>query len=499
MFKKRIIIMAICLLCITLCCTAALSVSAVESNSYSVTLGSQIISNGKVLFYETISPALIDNPYAADYYPGELTVHISGPIVIEDGGNLTIGTLSLRNPDEAGPVIRGELAENGLIIVKSGGTLNLKTVTLDTTGEGLLIFQEPGGSVNLTDSQIDADLIHWAPPQVENTYQKPRDLFLPEGTLLTADMLPTEMNTFLQYQGVDRWSKIAMSWDLDSYNGQTEGELALTGVFQDEDGNIMASVQPLTITVHWYEPDTIVITDATWANNLQTLSAILTAEKPPEYVDNIWGEVSNDGGKTWERWDNLIIMDNEGFWTCIFYMPDNVPRHLRIAASADTNEFKHWISKGVFPTNNIDNQSGNRGGSTSPNSPDRPPQPADSPNTGNSENSGDAINSGAIINNKTSVNSTASTESDPHSVTQKEPVTEAPETSSGEQTAPAIKSGADTAEVPDNLDTAVNESSPNSSTKQLHPILQTILVLCGLCVCIGAAVAVSIIISRRRK
>ena len=491
MFKKRIIIMAICLLCITLCCTAALSVSAVESNSYSVTLGSQIISNGKVLFYETISPALIDNPYAADYYPGELTVHISGPIVIEDGGNLTIGTLSLRDPNEAGPVIQGELAENGLIIVKSGGTLNLKTVTLDTTGEGLLIFQEPGGSVNLTDSQIDADLIHWAPPQVENTYQKPRDLFLPEGTLLTADMLPTEMNTFLQYQGVDRWSKIAMSWDLDGYSGQTDGELTLTGVFKDEDGNSMASVQPLTITVHWYEPDTIAITSATWANSSQTSSAILKAEKPFEYVDNIWGEVSDDGGVTWKRWDNLNIIDNEGFWTCIFYLPDGAPRHFRIAA-ADENESKHWISEGIFPTTDVGNQGGNRGGSTSPNSPERTPQPADSPNTGNSENSG------AIINNKTSVNSTASTESDPYSVTQKEPVTDAPESFSNEQTAPAIKSGADTAEVPDNLNTAVNEKKPDSS-HQLHPILQTILVLCGLCVCIGAAVAVSIIISRRRK
>lgn len=152
----------------------------------------------------------------------------------------------------------------------------------------------------------------------EEHISETQNLWLPEGTLLTADMLPTELNTYLQYPGVDRWSKIAMSWDLDGYNGQTDGDLILTGVFQDEDGNSMSSVQPLTITVHWYEPDTIVITDATWENHLHSLSAILTAEKPPEYVDDIWGEVSNDCGKTWDRWDDLTIVDNEGFWTCIF-------------------------------------------------------------------------------------------------------------------------------------------------------------------------------------
>ena len=123
------------------------------------------------------------------------------------------------------------LFRSGLIVVRSGGSLILKNVTLDLAGEGLFILQEPGGSVELTGVEPEDGLIAWSPPVVDNTHQQPPGLWLEEGTALTEAMLPNTLSTYLQYQGVQRWEKLALQWDMDGCGSQTEGEYTLSGTF----------------------------------------------------------------------------------------------------------------------------------------------------------------------------------------------------------------------------------------------------------------------------
>ena len=88
------------------------------------------------------------------YYAGELTVEITGPIVIEAGGELHIGTLAVGG-SEARPLIRGALsADTPLIVVKAGGRLELQCVDFELSGTGVLIEQQAGGIVSLTSTSL---------------------------------------------------------------------------------------------------------------------------------------------------------------------------------------------------------------------------------------------------------------------------------------------------------------------------------------------------------
>lgn len=349
---------------------------ATDGNSvYTVTLDTQIISVGNDLFYQTVSPALAGNPFAAAYYPGELVVEITGQLVIEEGGSLTIGTMSVESVDEASPVIRGELRQDGLIVVKAGGSLTLTTAVFDLSGEGLLIVQEPGGSVTLTDTSLDDSLIQWATPMVNNTRQ-PSDLWLEEGTPLTDDLLPEQLKTWLQSRGTEQWVDIPLQWDLTNYNGQASGELLLTGHFLDESGDILTSSRPLELTVHWYRPDQIVVTDAVWMGETAA-SAKLQVEQLPEMATEVWGEVSTDEGETWTRWEDFHIRENDDEVACVFYLQDDTPRYFRIRAS-NTRMHLYWSSDSfLLPEEDGDDGGGNRGGSITPTSPAREPEAAD--------------------------------------------------------------------------------------------------------------------------
>lgn len=347
---------------------------------YQVTLDTRVIGDGELLFYETISPEFAGNPFASDYYPGELTVELTGQIVIEKGGRLAIGTLSGDNEKEHSPVLRGSLSSDSLIVVRGGGSLVLKNVSLDLEGEGLFIIQEPGGSVALTDMEPEEGLIAWAPPTVDNTYQQPRDLWLEEGTTLTEAMLPATLSAYLQDQGAQRWTTLALRWDMDAYDGRTEGERTLTGTFLDEHGEALTSVRPLTLTVHWYTPGRLVVTDTTWLGQTAS-SAILELKELPEEAGEVWGEVSADGGKTWERWEEFRCQEEKDYVSCVFSLPDSTPRHFRIQA-ADEEERVYWVSEPVLlpkEETKPSDQGGNRGGSTAVLRPSRTPEPAPSP------------------------------------------------------------------------------------------------------------------------
>lgn len=351
-----------------------------QATEHHVTLEGRTIGNGECLSYETVAPELAGNPFAADYYPGSLSVELTGQIVIETGGCLAIGTLSSGNDKEASPVLRGELTPDGLIVVRPGGSLVLKNVSLDLDGEGLLIVQEPGGSVELTDMEPDPGLVAWAAPMVDNTYQQPRDLWLEEGTALDHAMLPDTLDTYLQYQGNQHQESFTLRWDMDGYDGQTEGERTLSGTFLDENGEALASVRPLEVTVHWYQPDRLVITDTIWMGDTAA-SAKLELRELPEETTEVWGEVSADGGKSWQRWEDFQLRQSETVSTGVFALPDAAPRQFRIRA-ANERQHLYWISDSVLlpkEETKPSDQGGNRGGSTAVIRPSRTPAPAPSP------------------------------------------------------------------------------------------------------------------------
>lgn len=353
---------------------------ASQTTEHYVTLEGRTIGEGETLSYETVAPELAGNPFAADYYPGELTVEITGAIVIEKGGCLAIGTLSSGNDKEASPVLRGELSSDGLIVVRSGGKLVLKNVSLDLEGEGLFIVQEPGGSVELTDTEPDPGLVAWAEPMVDNTYQQPRDLWLEEGTALDNAMLPGTLDTYLQSQGSQQWKSLALQWDMDGYDGRAEGEYTLSGTFLDENGEALASVQPLTLTVHWYQPDRLVVTNAVWMGDAAA-SAKLELKELPEEAGEVWGEVSADGGESWQRWEGFELRQSENVVVGVFALPDATPRRFRLRA-ANERQHLYWTSDGVLlpkEETKPDDQGGNRGGSTAVIRPSRTPEPAPSP------------------------------------------------------------------------------------------------------------------------
>lgn len=351
-----------------------------QATEHHVTLEGRTIGEGETLSYETVAPELAGNPFAADYYPGELTVELAGQIVIEQGGCFAIGTLSSGNDKEASPVLRGSLAPGGLIVVRSGGSLILKNVTLDMEGEGLLIVQEPGGSVELSDMEPAPGLVAWAAPMVDNTHQQPNDLWLEEGTALTAAALPGTLDTYLQYQGNQQWKSLALQWDMDGCGGQRSGEYTLSGTFLDENGAALASVRPLTLTVHWYQPGRLVITDTVWMGDAAA-SAKLELKELPEEATEVWGEVSTDGGESWQRWEGFELRQSEAVVAGVFALPDSTPRQFRVRA-ANQRQHLYWVSDAVLlpkESEKPSDQGGNRGGNTAVIRPSRTPKPAPSP------------------------------------------------------------------------------------------------------------------------
>ena len=345
------------------------------SKKYTAELGPCTIGEGEIISYTTVASRFAGGTLPEGMYAGELTVNITGQVVIESGGCLEIGTLSIGGEDEASPLIQGILSESGLIVVKAGGRLSLKGVTLDTQGGGFLIVQEPGGSISIAASQLDSSLIQWAPAFVNNLNDTPDDLWLAEGTVLSEEQLPSSIQTNIQSQGTEDRRDVAVLWDMSGYDGRTAGEWTLTGQFLDESGEPLASAQPLTLMVHWYETQEIIVTDVTWRGE-NACSADFAVLELPEYTD-VWGEISSDDGKTWSRWSEFDVTEGDDGILCLFYELENTPHLYRICAEYDGYDtYEFWTSDAfLLPDGDGEDQGGNRGGSITPDQPDRVPQP----------------------------------------------------------------------------------------------------------------------------
>ena len=340
--------------------------------SYTVEL-SGTISAGQERHFTTVSPEFAGQQLPEGMYAGNLTVRLTGPVIVESGAMLSIGTLTIGGVDEASPVLQGTLQAGGLIVVRSGGHLKLTDVVLQTSGSGLLIVQEPGANVELILTQVPEHLIQWAPPVVANDQDAPQDVWLPQGQVLTEADLPQTLSTNVQYQGQENRTELQLQWDMSGYDGRTDGSVTLQGNFVQGDGTVLDSVQPLTVTVRWYAPQQIVVTDTRWTGAEACTAALFLMELPQNA--EVWGEISTDGGKSWSRWDAFeILYDVNDAPIGMFYVPDNTPRYYRVAARQlqDGQPPVHWVSEAfLLPEEESEDQGGNRGGSTSLPNPDR--------------------------------------------------------------------------------------------------------------------------------
>lgn len=350
-----------------------------KPESYTVTLDTQVIGDGETLSYTTVSSSYAGSIVPEGYYPGELTVELTGEIVVEAGGKLDIGTLSVGGT-EASPVLTG----TGRIVVKAGGQLRLTCVALEPQGQGPMIIQETGGSVELTSTPAAEGLVQWAAPLVNNLYDAPDDVWLEIGTILSGDMLPDSMKTDVQMQGHEERVDVPLAWDLSGYDGRTDGEVVLSGKFLDEAGQPLTSMLPLEITVRWYTPGTLVVTKAEWKGGAVPTVQLTVPELPEDA--NVWGEVSTDGGETWSRWEDealffIVDVEAEGK-ACIFVVSDDMEGLFRVVAEDPwAEEYTCWRSDAFFlsPPEDGEDSGGNRGGSTTPDSPDRQPEPVPRP------------------------------------------------------------------------------------------------------------------------
>ena len=347
-----------------------------EIPSYTVQLPAQTIGAGEAVEFTVVSPEFQDKELPEGYYAGALTVALEGQIIVESGGLLSIGTITVGGP-EIDPVIQGTHQSGGLIVVKAGGQLRLTGAVFETQGEGLLIVQEPGGSVVFSDMEAPGQPISWGPQLVDNLDRTLDPVWLEAGTALTEAMLPQTMKVEVQLEGQETWETLPLQWDLSQYEGQTDGTLTLTGSFLGQDGQPLLSMRPLTVEIQWYTPGTLTVVDSSY-NGDETTSATITLLSLPENVaewGEVWGEVSRNG-RSWSRWDNFSLLHNsEGLPVGTFFEVDSRPQFYRVAA-AFPDEGDYWYSEAVLLfEEDSDDQGGNHGGSITPIEPDRKPEP----------------------------------------------------------------------------------------------------------------------------
>lgn len=327
-----------------------------------------VVESGETINYLSVTAGIVPQPING-CYPGGLVIEAGGQIVVKAGGSLSIGKLAIGSA-EPSPVLRGALQSGGLIRVEAGGRLHLNEAALETTGEGFAIVQEDGGVVENYGTDLTG-LVQWGAPIVDNLSEPVDDLWLETGTPLTEDVLPKEQKTVLITEGRPQNVTLPVRWELPA--PVTGDQVTLTGAYLDETGAELRSVLPLTVTVHWYTPETIVITKASW-QGLNVPSIWLYVTLLPEDAE-IWAEYSEDGGASW-TWLEIPDVDRETL-SCWIIPPDSTPRLYRITAESYDGT-RHWVSDSVLLPKDGDSaydSGGNRGGSTDPAPPDREPTP----------------------------------------------------------------------------------------------------------------------------
>lgn len=348
----------------------------VEIPQHTVSLPAQTIAAGECVSFTTVNAKFEGQELPEGYYAGALTVTLEGTIVVEDGGLFSMGTLSVGGSEES-PVLQAAPGSGAQIVVKPGGQLDFVDVTLEATEGTYLIVQDPGASVLFTAMTYPEGLVSWSEALVYNPDETVDDVWLEAGTVLTEALLPATLMANVQFEGQETREALPISWDLSTYDGQTDGELVVNGTFLDENQAPLAAFSPLTVTVRWYHPETLAVTEAIWSGK-DTPSASLVLLSLPEDAE-VWGEVSTDG-ETWSRWEDFdLAQEVLGAPLAVFVLPDDTQRYFRVAA-ADYLLGQFWYSEAVcLPEEESDDIGGNHGGSITPFPPLREPDPVPEP------------------------------------------------------------------------------------------------------------------------
>ena len=339
---------------------------------HAVSLPAQTIGAGESVSFTTVAARFEGQELPEGYYAGALTVTLEGTIVVEAGGLLSIGTLSVGGGEES-PVLQAAPGSGAQIVVKPGGQVDFVDVTLAATDGSYLIVQEPGASVLFTAMTCPEGLVSWSEALVYNPEETVDDLWLEAGTVLTADLLPQTQTVNVQLEGRETEQTLPIAWDLHTYDGQADGTLTLSGTFLDENQAPLISFAPLSITVHWYQPEELAVTDVIW-DGKNAPSASLVLLSLPEEAE-VWGEVSADG-ESWSRWEDFdLTQAASGAPVAVFALPDDTQRYFRVVA-ADDLEGRFWHSQAVcLPEEESEDIGGNHGGSITPFPPLRDPEP----------------------------------------------------------------------------------------------------------------------------
>lgn len=511
MFRSFARALALCLCLGCLCWAAPAAAGGVQHTKI---LQDRTIGEGETLAFTTVDAKFADSPYLPEgMFPGELTVQLQGTIVVENGGCLSIGPLAVGGP-EASPVISATLSQDApRIIVRAGGQLELTSVELELEGQGPFIQQEEGAYVRLTAMDpLEEGLAQWAGPQVNNLYDKPRTLYLTAGTVLVEELLPASEEVTLQDQGAERDLELAIAWDLSGYDGRTSGELELAGSYLDEQGEPVASLRPLSIRVCWYDQTQIEVEDVIWKGDQARSLSFLVRRLPEGYSAwDVWGEVSYDGGDTWEKWEELDpVLDSQDeeakYYT--FYSPGTTPCLYRLAAQAGslpTIYSPSYLLPEKTEAGQEEDQGGNRGGSISPiqglpglaASPSPEPSPAASPSPSPAATPSPAPSSDQ------QPESEPRQEADGHKAMElspeETPLSRPKENAKAPSSAPAPSGTA----APDPTAQPQAEPSPQTGDgdaeplfvsqerRELSPLGQALLVISGVAVCVGVGVAVA--------
>ena len=74
------------------------------------------------------------------------------------------------------------------------------------------------------------------------------------------------------------------------------------------------------------------VTDTVWLGSTAA-TAKLELLTLPETATEVWGEVSADGGRTWARWENFQLREDDSGYAAMFSLSDSSPRHFRVRTS----------------------------------------------------------------------------------------------------------------------------------------------------------------------
>ncbi len=336
-----------------------------EIPSYTVSLGDTTIGAGEMLEFTTVAPKDYGFALPEGYYAGNLTVEVTGTVVVEAGGLLSIGTLAVGSTQEASPLV---VAAGGSIVVKPGGEVRFVDAVFQ--GESVFLVQEPGALLTMTAMEIPTDLVQFGPPVADNGNALPDTVYLEQGTALTAAALPAAQTLEVVENGTYTDQTLTLSWDVPE--GVQDGTCTVSGVYLDETGAQVLSLVPLTVEVVWYTPEALTVVTANWSGKT-AVSAKLVLLSLPEDAQ-VWGEVSPDG-KTWTVWENFeVISDSEGLPTGMFSLTMCDPMYFRVVA--EDWEGRRWATPAtLLLTAETEDTEGNRGGSTTPLPPQRPVEP----------------------------------------------------------------------------------------------------------------------------